>query len=510
MINVEAFVACTRSGNRVVVAGGESGPVAAVAKLGMKDRLLAFLSHVPLLKHCGVVQRYAEQVRLENRRTLEVFVLALSKRFGAEGAKAAFEYGARRGGAPLEQRTVRHMVSIAEHFHGVGAAKPLARHVVFRTWACRGFDHPGHASITIKSQAGADAGPNVYEHVSWWPGRPVSDKLAGASKAKSIKDYRTEKRLEISDETESKLRAGKEARERILTDGYRNAGKADLARARFFPRAGQKPSGPQRWELSARKVYFPAVGFNRDKGARDQPGRFMLFGLDEAAILRDARTVKQAAETGELGYQMVSTQENCASIALRVLRAGGAERFVPYASPWIYEDPNHAHTYAQAVQARIDGLNQQRTDLASHCERLAGDASVRQTWQAFVEADPAREDDAWIGGGDVLGAARWGASRQDRIDDHVRQVERIGAYFAELSGKRPDRAGADLAGVMTRCAPAAGDDVAVLTRKARVFVETFARHLDTPPKDERSALLRLAAHAMVEQIEAFMSIAITA
>ncbi len=133
MINVAAFVACAHSGHRVVVDDGEKGPAAAVARLGVKERVLALLARVPLLKQCDAVRRYAEQVRVENRRTLEVFVLALSKRYGEQAAQAAFEHGARRDGVALERRLVRSMVSIAEHFHGSGAAKPLARHIVFRS-----------------------------------------------------------------------------------------------------------------------------------------------------------------------------------------------------------------------------------------------------------------------------------------------------------------------------------------------------------------------------------------
>ncbi|AJY40389.1 autophagy evasion T3SS effector BopA [Burkholderia humptydooensis] len=502
MINVDAFVASARSGARVVVGDGGRGPTASVARLGMKERLFAFLAHVPLLKHCDAVRRYAEQARTENRRALEVFVLALSKRYGAEGARAAFDYGARRDGAPLDRRLVRNMVSIAEHFHGTGDAKPLVRQIVFRSWECRGLDHPGHASLTIKNQADADAGRHVYEHVSWWPNQRLSGKGFDRVEPMTLSGYRIDKRSEISNATEQRLRQGDAARRKILADGYKYASRDELRDARFFPKAGQKLDKEEEWGLSARKVYFPAIGFNRDK--RDAAGRdtFVLFGLNEAAMLRDARTVKEAAATGKLRYQMISTEENCASIALRVLRSGGAEHFVPYAAAWVSEDPNRAHAYAQAVQSRIDTLNQQRADVARCCDRLGGSASVQQAWRAFSTA-----------GATSAGRAAH-AQRQARLDDHAREVERIGAYFAELSaarsGKHRDRADADLADAMKRCAPSARDDVAALTRKARVFVETLGRHLGAPPQDDRGALRILAAHAMVGQIEAFMSIAIDA
>lgn len=310
MISVGAFAACARQGERVVVGDGARGPAVSVARLGMKERLFAFLSHVPLLKHCDAVRRYAEQVRTENRRTLEVFVLALSKRYGPEGAKAAFDYGARRDGAPLDQRRVRNMVSIAEHFHGTGDAKPMARQIVFRSWECRGLAHPGHASLTIKNQADADAGRHVYEHVSWWPDRRLGGKENVNRVEPKMQDgYRIDKRSEISTTTEQRLREGDAARRKILADGFKYANEDERHDARFFPRAGQKLDKDAQWGLSARKVYFPAIGFNHDKRDTDGPRAFVLFGLNEAAMLRDARTVKEGAKTGELKYQMISKKE---------------------------------------------------------------------------------------------------------------------------------------------------------------------------------------------------------
>ncbi|KVD73637.1 multidrug DMT transporter permease [Burkholderia sp. ABCPW 14] len=520
MINVDAFVACARPGERVVVGDGARGPAAAVARLGMKERLFAFLAHVPLLKHCDAVRRYVEQVRTENCRVLEVFVLALSKRYGAEGAKAAFDYGARRDGAPLDRRLVRNMVSIAEHFHGTGDAKPLARQIVFRTWECSGVKHPGHASLTIKNQVNADTGRHVYEHVSWWPNQRLSDKGFDRVDPKTLSGYRIDKRSEISNATEQRLRQGDAARRKILVNGYEYANQEERHDARFFPRAGQKLDKEAEWGLSARKVYFPAIGFNCDKRDATGQGAFVLFGLNEAAMLRDARSVKQAATTGELKYRMISKKENCASMALRVLRSGGAEHFVPFKAAWIAEDPNRAHAYAQAVQARIDTLNRQRADIARYCDRLGDSASVQQAWRAFSKAG---ETSAGQAARDALAPeaerghaahANAHAPRQARPDDYAREVERIGAYFAALSagrsGKHRDRADADLADAMKRCAPSPRDDVAALTRKARVFVETLGRHLGAPPPDAPSALRMLAAHAMIGQIEAFMAIAIAA
>lgn len=520
MFNVDTFVASARSGARVVVGGDERGPAVSVARFGLKERLFEILAHVPLLKHCTVVRRYVEQVRTENRRALEVFVLALSKRYGTESAKAAFDYGARRDGEPLDRRLVRNMVSIAEHFHGVGDAKPLARQIVFRSWECRGLDYPGHASLTVKNQADTDASQHVYEHVSWWPLNPLDGKGFERVAAAASNDYRQDKRSEIGEQTVRNLWRGELARGKIGKEAYDPLDDADFRNARFFPRAGQKLDKGLKWGQSARKVYFPAIGFNRDKhGTRDASGRdtFVLFGLNEAAMLRDARTVKNAAATAALMYQMISKKENCASMALRVLRCGGAEHFVPYTAAWITEDPNRAHAYAQAVQARIDTLNHQRAGVARHCERLCEIASVRRAWCAFSEAGATTAGNA-AGGPFVretdLGRVPVHAPPQAQLDDHAREVERIGAYFAELSagrsGKHRDRADADLADAMKRCAPSARDDVAALTRKARVFVETFDRHLGAPPPNDESALRMLAAHAMIGQIEAFMAIAIAA
>ncbi len=319
----------------------------------------------------------------------------------------------------------------------------------------------------------------------------MSDRPFSQVASLTLNSYRSDKQSELSPKTKQKLQDGAAARAKIRADGYRYASAEEIADARFFPKAAQKPDASRQWGLSARKVYFPAIGRNPDKAGSAGDARFVLFGLDETAILRDARAVKQGAADDTLPYRMASTKENCAAIALRVLRAGGAERFVPFTAAWIAEDPNRAHAYAQAVQTRIDTLNRHRADIAGHCARLCDSPSVRDAWRAFS-------------------AAASSPASAAGLDDCVRQVERLGAYFTRLSGARLDRADADLANAMRHCAPAAGDDVAALTRKAGVFVEALAHHLDAPPKDDQAALRQLTAHAMVEQIEAFMSIAIAA
>jgi hypothetical protein len=90
MINVAAFVACARRGHCVVVADRGTGRIAVVSRLGIRPRVLAFLTHGRLSKHCDAVGRYAGQARREPRRPREVLVLALSKRYGEKAAQAVF------------------------------------------------------------------------------------------------------------------------------------------------------------------------------------------------------------------------------------------------------------------------------------------------------------------------------------------------------------------------------------------------------------------------------------
>ena len=123
------------------------------------------------------------------------------------------------------------------------------------------------------------------------------------------------------------------------------------------------------------------MGRNKEVAASGKTAKFVLFGLNEKPS--STRLATSSKKPPKAGYTLASTEENCASMALRMLRAGGAENFVPFSASWVTEDPNKAHAYAERLQARMDSLNRQVADIGERCSGMLQQPGVKTEWDVF-------------------------------------------------------------------------------------------------------------------------------
>ncbi len=151
---------------RVILCDKNPGhPELISAKYNLKDYVLSFLKHLPLLKNLNVVQNYIDNLNLKNRNALTQFINALSNRYGFQPSRIALEsIFSKPKITPLNNRTIRQLNEIASSYFGIGDAKSYSRTVTVNLWPYENMDKCGHASITITNND-----TNESEHVSWWP-----------------------------------------------------------------------------------------------------------------------------------------------------------------------------------------------------------------------------------------------------------------------------------------------------------------------------------------------------
>ncbi|KVN98504.1 hypothetical protein WJ69_34165 [Burkholderia ubonensis] len=475
------------------------------------------MAKLPLLRDIAVVKRYTECVQAENQRTLQRFIEALTECYSEESVNAVRDAIAKHPVMPLTHRTVQNLRDIAEHFHGKGAAKPLARHAVFRVWPYKWVTHPGHASLTVKNKL--DAYPDQQKaHISWGPATlpenslksrltyGIFDQLQGASRGR----YRDDKLLAVSDRTAQRLEQGFNAGLRRGDGGPRTRDRSLDARETYRPYADQKryidESGRRAWGKSAKKLYMPLMGRNEDPSANGSADVFIMFGLDEYAMREAIDDLESAARLGRIRYIAASKTQNCAAVALSVLRSGGAEQFVPFNPSAIVEDPNRAYVYAEAVQTKIDTLNRQVAEIDRHCSlALAGHA--------------ARDELAADAGDDSIGDLDVKALKQQmtveknrtkraqlrlRLKEHLAvQVDQLSKKFDAAASSQPGEA-RSLIDVKRECTPTPDDHLGILSIKAKALVEATHRHLVTTKDPASSKTKLLVLNAMIKCIADLM------
>lgn len=523
-LNLNEFMTMATDSDRVIVNTDEANPTLVKAKDGISGRILSFLSNIPFLKNTSFVKAYAEKVAIENQISLLVFINALSKRFGIKSAGTALESLGSLKDKPLNARTMKNMVSVAENMYGRGEAKPLARQVVVRVWEYKSIDHPGHASVSVKNFIDPNRKKHVREHVSWWPATSstggTKETLFAPRRAAPLESYKADKLSEISTRTLERLNEAEQARQEIAKRRKKPVDAELNKKATFLPKAAQKKYKEGEWGISAQKVYLPMIGKNKDLSSEEKKNsKFVMFGLDEKSILKDARLVKDEAKENKIGYTLASTTQNCAAITARMLKSGGAESFVPFPSAWFNEDPNKIYAYAKSVQEEVDGLNHKADNVMKYVkEDLLQNNVTREEWGRFARA----KEGAYSTTRKTIGELKNRLNKEKNagviqeikeniFKHHQNHIEIIHTHFktqvASLTqtDKRPL---ANLVKAMDKHKPEAKDDISILTTKAKGLVEAMDSLITSQKITTGHNQAILAAHAMLEKLEDLMAMAL--
>ena len=246
--------------------------------------------------------------------------------------------------------------------------------VVVRIWRNirrRGLPtaHVGHAAVTVRGSSFLGDDP----YISWWPDWPDDMPEDWRGKFWSVKEvdgfaspnYRIDKLGEIGDRAASRL----ELRFQFATAYSDMYGVMPGRGPGFTPL--QNAQGKQlqkRYEADPSKMQG-ATGWGRSADAKiNIPGtwnhhRGIAWGLatNEIAVWWNQAKSK-------LRYRMISRTQNCASVALRALYAGGARAYVPAPRVVAFTEPVQVEAYAEKVKARVHDLN--RKTAAMHTEGL--------------------------------------------------------------------------------------------------------------------------------------------
>jgi virulence protein IcsB len=239
-----------------------------------------------------------------------------------------------------------------------------------------------------------------------------------------------------------------------------------------------------------------------------------MFGLNEINMIDEINEIKNLADMNKFDYVMASKTQNCAAIALRVLRSGGAEQFIPFNTSIISEYPNRAHAYAEAVQSKVDTLNRYVTEIDQHCEALLLNHETNAKWESFAKSSQSIDIDNNIKlikqkmqiAPHLITRSELRITTMKHLDI---KIARLSAKFDELSATASSKC-RPLIIAKRECVPSASDTVNVLGRKAQALVE--ALHPHSVADGDRQTInpeLMLTTQAIIKSIGELMAIQLT-
>lgn len=181
------------------------------AKVTFKEKILQFLSRVPLFQNLSIVENYVKQTGFQNQRLLNQFIISLSNHFGYEAETEtkllyAIESVHLKHAAPLTARHIRIMTDKFENFNGIGAAKDLPKKIQINIWPYKNMNHFGHASMSVLDENNEED----ITHISWWPDKSGTtqnkyDTYFGQRTAKPNISYTEDAFNELSSRAKNKL-----------------------------------------------------------------------------------------------------------------------------------------------------------------------------------------------------------------------------------------------------------------------------------------------------------------
>lgn len=181
------------------------------AKVTFKEKILQFLSRIPLFQNFSIVENYVKQTEFQNQRLLSQFIISLSNTFGYEAETEtkllyAIESVHLKHATPLTARHIKIMTDKFENFNGIGAAKDLPKKIQINIWPYKNMDHFGHASMSVLDENNEED----VTHISWWPDKSGTtpnkyDTYFGQRTAKPNISYTEDAFNELSSRAKNKL-----------------------------------------------------------------------------------------------------------------------------------------------------------------------------------------------------------------------------------------------------------------------------------------------------------------
>ncbi|EGQ7459875.1 virulence factor (plasmid) [Escherichia coli] len=351
-MKVSDFNIASNMTGRINIEKSEEGYKLISSPFSLKDLCFKTLSKINSKLHSKELDSMLKNYHIDNQKAVLQFLNALAKEKSVESTFSAYEAAKSRLQHSFTGKDIKTMLNAADRFHGIGTAKNLERHLVLRCWNYEGADHWGHTSVSVKNNMKPEPS---HMYLSWYPlnnSTKITSTYFSKSLSTSTNSYRNDKLNMLSDRTVQRLNAGevyKKSNEHEIV-------KTDINRKdALYPRANQKKDIDQAsWGVSANKIYIPLQGENQ---SRDGGTEYNLFGLDESKLSSFICKKRGGAFRRIEHYKLISKSQNCAGMALDVLKAGDAETYVPFPKIKLVANPNDAYKYAYKVMARIEELN---------------------------------------------------------------------------------------------------------------------------------------------------------
>ncbi|HBA9710316.1 TPA: virulence factor [Escherichia coli] len=363
-VKISDFNITSHMSGRINIQKSDQGYNIFSSQLSLKDLCFKTLSKINSKVHSQELSSLLKNYHLDNQKSVLQFLNTLAKEKSVESAFFAYETAKSSLQHSFTGKDIKTMLAAADRFHGIGTAKNLERHLVLRCWSYEGVNHWGHTSVSLKNNMNADPS---HMYLSWYP-LDNSTKLTSTYFSKSLSistdSYRQDKLNMLSERTVQRLNAGEE---------YKNSDKhgqvkIDITKKdALFPRANQKKDiAHSSWGVSADKIYIPLRGENKYKNGNRQ---YNLFGLDETKVSSFISKKRGGAFRRIENYKLISKSQNCAGMALNVLKAGDAEIYVPSPKIKLVATPNDAYKYAYKLMERIEELNNTYNNIIKNVDK---------------------------------------------------------------------------------------------------------------------------------------------
>ena len=320
-------------------------------------------------------------------------------------------------------------------------------------WGPKALKHPGHAALAIANGAKAET------YVSWWPDQsdPNFQRNNG---------YRAGYAQGIAQDYFKEL--GANARTRLQAGAAPRPGQSNDALIQEPGFAIQNPA--MSWVQRPDQILdIPAFD---DRVPRDMAS----IGLCEKNV-EDWWKLYSEKKLGYTRhrYTFVSKTNNCASIVMAALIAGGCDLYLKHDKAFIYYTPSDIFNYATRLRNKILEMNTRAqavnaSMLASHRKMTPNSRDM------FGSCNP-------DGTGDVWSVADWRAASAVKIGRRKEQIAQIDSYLAQYwsVGQEWNDANCTMKSTYLAC----------------VLQEVQSHIIEKPNSDRREAVLRLGSQCIM-------------
>ncbi|KKB62252.1 hypothetical protein WM40_18255 [Robbsia andropogonis] len=336
--------------------------------------MVRILSNLPIIGNTNVVKQAAADITFSDTtraERFEAFVGALRSQYGAEITDKVVAITALSPTNYLSLSKMREARDVAAMRQGVTHNQRFQNRVEVKVWNWENMNRVGHVSLLLRHPI-ANHGRTVLKgdkaetYASWWPGNELP-----TSTDNSLVDNVVDKIVHRLAFTGTALGRTSDYANDVYAEMSERT-REGLEEGRLQPLPGQVPMNyiddstnlpTTTWGMEPNaSIAMPMAGYN-EKPYVDAAGKeenymeftWTPFGLDGGAIKTYWETEIKGNKSAQ--FKIFSTDWNCSGVSARLLKAGGAEAFLPVPETTLLMDPNTMRRYATDLMTEVTALN---------------------------------------------------------------------------------------------------------------------------------------------------------